>query len=60
MQIINNIQNRNIKEEIDMIRIKTAFQSIKASNLGDKKNCDLEIDKNYFITYCVKAFKRKT
>ena len=42
-----------------MIRIKTAVQAVKASILGNKENCDLENDKNYFINYCSKAYKDK-
>ena len=35
MQIINDLETRNKKEDIDMIRIKTAVQAVKAAKVGD-------------------------
>ena len=46
MQIINKLKNRDVKADIDMIRIKTAVQAVKASVVGDKENCDLDKTKD--------------
>ena len=46
MQIINKLKNRDTKADIDMIRIKTAVQAVKASIVGDKDNCDLDKTKD--------------
>ena len=46
MQIINKLKNRDVKADIDMIRIKTAVQAVKASVVGDKENCDMDKTKD--------------
>lgn len=46
MQIINKLKNRDVKADIDMIRIKTAVQAVKASVVGDKENCNMDKTKD--------------
>lgn len=57
MQIIHKLQSRDTKADIDMIRIKTAVQAVKAAIVGDMENCTLDQEKSEIEDYCYKHFK---
>ena len=45
MQIIHNLATRDTKQNLDMIRIKTAVQAVKAAVVGDTRLClFMEVD----------------
>jgi len=57
MQIIHNLATRDTKQNLDMIRIKTAVQAVKAAVVGDQAHCTLEQEKQDIEDYCYKHYK---
>ena len=57
MQIIAKLESQTSRESVDMIRIKTAVQAVKAAVAGDEANCTLDQPKSQIEDYCYKAFK---
>ena len=42
MQLISKLENQNKRDNVDMIRIKTAVQAVKAAKTGEEANCSAE------------------
>ncbi len=57
MQIIHKLATRDTKANIDMIRIKTAVEAVKAAVVGDQEYCDNDQEKSQIEDYCFKHFK---
>lgn len=56
MQIIAKLESQTNRESVDMIRIKTAVQAVKAAVAGNEANCSLDQPKSDIENYCYKAF----
>lgn len=56
MQIIAKLESQHKRDNVDMIRIKTAVQAVKAAKAGDQENCNKDQPKEQIEDFCYKAF----
>jgi len=56
MQIIAKLEGQHKRDNVDMIRIKTAVQAVKAAKTGDEEKCSLDQPKSDIEDYCYAAF----
>lgn len=56
MQIIAKLEGQHKRDNVDMIRIKTAVQAVKAAKAGDQENCNKDQPKEQIEDFCYKAF----